>query len=75
MYYSGDGFTENHKKAFELFHKAASNGLSFAQSNVAEMYRDGEGVKKNKQKAIKYFRLAANQGYKPAKECLIKLSS
>jgi len=61
-YQFGDGVPQDHKKAFNLYQKAANAGLVIAKTNLGYMYDNGLGVKKNKLKAIALYKSAANSG-------------
>ena len=47
--------------AFFWYHKAAEQGYTLAQYNLAWMYQNGEGIEKNPEKAIDWYRKAAEQ--------------
>ena len=62
-YYHGrNGFQKDLIKAFELYKKAADDGHSGAQLQVARMYRTGEGVAKDELQALLWFMKASASG-------------
>ena len=55
-YYSGDeGYPLNYAKAFELFSKAAEQGLGPAMNYLGLMYEDGIGVGEDLEKAFEWY--------------------
>lgn len=58
------------KEAFELFKRAADNGLYNAQYNVAYCYQSGIGVEINEEEADRYYELAQTVGYPDPEEYL-----
>ncbi len=48
--------------AVKWYRKAAKQGFSDAQYNLANMYYNGKGVEKNYQTAVKWYKKAAEQG-------------
>jgi TPR repeat protein len=58
---TGDGVARDYTKAVYWYRKAAEQGYSGAQNNLAVMYEQGLGVSKNKSEAAKWFRKAAEQ--------------
>lgn len=54
--------SKSRKHAFELFKKAADQGLDVAQYALARYFQLGERFEESPQDAIKYYTLAANQG-------------
>jgi hypothetical protein len=61
MYYNGDGRPKDYAQAMVWFQKAADQGNSSAQSNLALMYMKGIGVHQDYAQALSLFRLAAEQ--------------
>ena len=47
-----EGVTQDYKKAFQWYQKAAVNGNADAQFNLGVMYHEGRGVAKNITKAM-----------------------
>lgn len=64
LYARGEGVEKNLEKAFELYSKAAAQGMADAQWRIALCYRDGEGVKGNPAKAVEWLEKAAAQGHR-----------
>ena len=58
--------TQNYEEAVKWFTKAASQGFSKAQSNLAFRYLYGEGVAQNSKLAVDLFKKAADQGFENA---------
>ena len=63
LYYSGQGVSEDFKKAIYWFEKAAYRGHVGAQYELGWMYYYGRGVSKNVKKARYWFEKAAEQGH------------
>lgn len=59
--YLGEEVTKDRSKAFELYKKAANQGHTESQTNLAIMYREGEVVRQNISEYIKWLKLAASQ--------------
>jgi len=57
-----DGYTQDYKKALELWHRAGELGYAEAYNNIGYAHQCGEGVKVDKEKANHYYELAAMQG-------------
>ena len=57
-----NGYTQDHTKALELFHRSGKLGYAGAYCNVGLAYIYGMGVEFNKKKAIHYYELAAMKG-------------
>lgn len=53
---------EGYQKAFELFLKAAEQGYTFAQYNLAIAYETGQGVSENYKAAAEWYLKAAGAG-------------
>ena len=70
LYYKGEGVDQDKAKAADYFEKAAEQGYSEAQFEIAKMYANGDGVEKDTKKAAQYFRKAAMQGNKEAYSAL-----
>ena len=62
-----------HKKAFELFSKAADQGHKDAQHALSCMQHIGKGVKQDKQTAIDNLLILADQGHNRSIEVLKRL--
>lgn len=56
------GFTQDHLKALESYHRAGELGYSLAYTNIGALYFNGEGVEVDKMKATHYFELEAMMG-------------
>jgi len=56
------GFTQDYKKALELFHRAAELGCVKAYTNISNAYNHGEGVEVDIKKTVYYYKLAAMKG-------------
>lgn len=61
MYEDGDGVSQDERKAFYWFKKAAEQGDSLAQYEVGWHYAHGEGVEKNSQEAFRWYQKSADQ--------------
>lgn len=61
-YHKGDGVTQDNKKAFECFKKAAEFGNVDAQGLLAACYFDGIGTEKNYTEAVKWSQKPAEKG-------------
>ena len=61
---------ENNKKAFKWYKKAAENGLSEAQYNLANFYMNGLGTDESQEKAFEWYKKAAEQGHIESNLCL-----
>ena len=57
-------------KAFQLFHKAALEGLDAAQYQIGEYYENGLGVALNQNEAVKWYLKASEQGYPEAQSAM-----
>ena len=55
--------TDDFEKAFYWFSKAANQGLSFAQCNLASCYMNGNGTAKDINKALHWYKKSAEQGF------------
>ena len=62
MYDKGKGVEKNFDEALKWYRKAANQGYSKAQINLAFMYYYGKGVVSNYASAVTWFRKAAYQG-------------
>ena len=61
-YESGDGVSQSHSKAAELYEMAAEKNHAEAQFALGLKYQKGEGVPKDLEKAAELFRQAAENG-------------
>ena len=61
------------KQAVEWYRKAAEQGHTQAQANLAWMYQYGEGVRKNQKQAFVWYRKAAEHGCASAQASLAGL--
>jgi len=63
-YYSDgrSGHRQDHKKALELYHRAAELSSTEAYCNIGFAYHNGHGVELDKKKARQYYELAAMRG-------------
>ena len=73
QYKTEQGFDLAQHLAFFWYHRAAEQGLAYAQDNLAWMYQNGQGVKRNLQKARDWSQKAADQGYAPAQSLLAQI--
>ena len=62
-YYNGQGVTQDYKKAFEFYQRAADNGDADAMFNVGNCYYFGRGVTQDYNKAIEFYQRAADKGH------------
>jgi TPR repeat protein len=60
VYDNGIGVPQDDTKAFEWYNRAADQGVSFAQLNIAVMYENGRGVPKDYVQAYKWYALAGD---------------
>ena len=60
MYYEGIGVDQDYRKAFEWVQRAAKQGYTNAQTDLAIMYESGKGVDQNYEKAMQWYLLSAN---------------
>ena len=60
-------------KAAEWYTKAAEQGNSDAQHNLAVCYENGEGVEMDEEEAVEWYQKAAEQGHSDAQTNLDKL--
>ncbi|MCA1592817.1 MAG: sel1 repeat family protein [Acidobacteria bacterium] len=63
MYLSGEGTSQDLRKAFDWFTKSAQQGNAEGQYNLALMYEKGEGIKANCVEAAKWYSKAAEQNH------------
>ena len=61
------GLQKDHKKAFELYTRAAEHGSIGAHYQIGWVYEDGLGVEKDVKKAIHHYELAAMAGHEWAR--------
>jgi len=64
------GFPQDHKKALELWHRAAELGNANAYACIGYAYSNGQGVDVDKKKAVYYYELAAIAGNTTARHNL-----
>ena len=57
---------QNTSKAVELYRKAAEQGYSKAQYDLAWMYSSGKGTTQDSKKAFNWYKKAAEQGHDSA---------
>ena len=71
-YYSNgsNGYTRDHTKALELWHRAGEHGSAASYLNIGTSYYEGVGVEVDKKMAIHYFELAAMMGCTSARHKL-----
>ena len=70
-YYSGlSGYTQDYKKALELWHQAGELGYANAYNNIGYCYNSGNGVEVDKGKAKQFYELAAMGGDSTARHNL-----
>jgi len=72
-YYNGEGVPKDICLAIQLWVKAADQGHTSAQYNLALSFKDGEGVHKDFSKAIYWYLKAAEQNHVKSKNSLIKI--
>ena len=65
-----NGFSQDHAKALELYHRAGDLGYAQANSSIGYAYDYGQGVKVDKKKAKHYCELAAMKGDEVARHNL-----
>ena len=68
MYKYGTGISEDYSQAVLWYKKAAEQGDTKAQVNLATMYNAGEGVPENYILAYKWSNLAAARGSEQARD-------
>lgn len=66
MYYEGEYFQQDYRKAIEWYQKSASLGYRAAQYKLGYMYEKGEGTRPDCFEAIEWYKKAANQGHEDA---------
>ncbi len=69
-YTNGKGVPRDYVQAVEWYRKAAEQGFTTAQFNLASMYQSGQGVPKDLGQAVVWYRKAAAQGYANAQSNL-----
>jgi len=57
-----NGYSQDHTKALELWHRAAELGYTMAYASIGYAYDEGEGIEVDKTKAVYYYELAAMRG-------------
>jgi TPR repeat protein len=62
MYRKGEGVQQDSKQAAAWYRKAADQGDTVAQFNLALMYHEGQGVQQDFKQAAAWYRKAADQG-------------
>ena len=62
FYFYGQFVVEDHRKAAELWLKAAEKGDALAQNAIACSYQDGDGVEQDTKKAIYWHEQSAQNG-------------
>lgn len=55
-------YSDQPKRAFECYYRAASLGDAWGQYVVGDMYSCGKGVPQNYSEAMRWFKMSANQG-------------
>jgi TPR repeat protein len=73
MYATGRGVPHDATEAARWYRKAAEQGDSLAQYNLARRYEVGKGVPVDRVEAYKWHKLAARQGIEDAAEALDNL--
>ncbi len=63
LYARGEGVGKNPEKAFELYAKAAEQGMADAQWKLALCYKTGAGVESDPVQAVRWMQKAAQQGH------------
>jgi TPR repeat protein len=58
MYADGSGVSQNLAEAAEWYRKAAEQGVTYAQNNLAVMYERGEGVPRDLRAALEWYKRA-----------------
>jgi hypothetical protein len=67
---NGTGAEQDDRKAAAWISKAAEQGLSQAQNDLATLYAQGRGLRRDLQQAIFWLRRSADQGLPVARENL-----
>ena len=62
MYESGIGVVKDASQALRWYRKAAEQGDSRAENNLAGLYEEGAVVPQDLEEAVKWYKLAAEQG-------------
>jgi TPR repeat protein len=75
MYSRGESVPKNYTEAMKWYKKAADQGYTSAQNNLATMYADGKGVPKNFVKAYVWYSIASANGDETSKKNLDILNS
>jgi len=65
--YGERGYTQDHAKALELYHRAAELGHAESYANIGNAYGRGRGVEVDEKKASHYFELGAMKGCETAR--------
>ncbi|MCP4076528.1 MAG: sel1 repeat family protein [Gammaproteobacteria bacterium] len=79
-YYGGDVFeaqpewTQDYKKAFDIWKQSAYRGVATSQYMMGEMFMQGQGVSVDYVESYAWFKIALEGGYKLATDSLIELS-
>jgi len=79
-YYGGDVFeaqpewTQDYKKAFDIWKQSAYRGVATSQYMMGEMFMQGQGVSADYVESFAWFKIALEGGYKLATDSLIELS-
>ncbi|MDR1311435.1 MAG: sel1 repeat family protein [Burkholderiaceae bacterium] len=69
-YYKGDAIPRDLARAFGLYQRAAGQGHTASQIQVAQMYARGEGVQRDDARALDWYRKAADKGYALAQKAV-----
>ena len=62
MFANGKGVPQDYKQAFKWYTKAAEQGFSGAQNNLAVMYYEGKGVLQDYVRAHMWYNIASANG-------------
>ena len=62
FYYIGEGVTQNYKKAFEFYSRAAAQGEANSLNWVGTLYGKGEGVDQSHEQAFHFYSQSVEHG-------------
>lgn len=65
----------DYQKAYDIWLKAAENGVADAQFNIAVMLENGQGIPRDLFSALKWYELAARQNYPHASQMSDKVQA
>ena len=73
LYFTGQGVSQNLRKAFKWTKAAAEQGHVNAQFNLGSLYLDGQGTQTDVSEGISWFTLAAKNGHDNSAYSLAKM--